>query len=85
MNIPLKKKKKKKKLHARKIIFNAGLFSDADSEIFQTLHDYNLARGLGFHRRFDDLDTVSKLQLCQKYEMQIVLFRFLFRFLSAVV
>ena len=28
-------------------------------EVFQTLRDYNLARGLVIHTRFDDLDLIS--------------------------
>ena len=43
------------------------------NEMFQTLHDYNLAQGLHFHCRFDDLDFVTRSQLCQKYILQIVL------------
>ena len=54
-------------------------------EVFQTLHDYNLAFGLAIHTRFDDLDLISRSQGCQKYEVKIVLFRFLFRFLSTVL
>ena len=38
-----------------------------------------------FYCRFDDNDFVSRSHVCQKYKLQIVLFRFLFRFLSAVV
>ena len=49
------------------------------------LHDHNLAQGLHFCYRFDDLDFVSGSQVCQKYELQNVLFRLLFRFLSTVV
>ena len=45
------------------------------SEIFQTLHDYNLAEGLHFHSRFDDLDLVLRSLVFQ--ELQIVFFRFL--------
>ena len=51
-------------------------------ESFQTLHDNKLAWGLHFHCRFDDF--VSGLQVCQKYKLQIVRFRFLFRFLFTV-
>ena len=47
------------------------------SKIFQMLHDYNLALGLNFQSRFDDFDSVSRSQVCQKYKLQIVLFRFL--------
>ena len=28
-------------------------------EVFQILHDYNLAWGLPIHTRFDDLDLIS--------------------------
>ena len=49
-----------------------------------TVVDY-IAWGLCFHWRFDDLDFISMLQVCLKYKMQIVLFRFLFRFLCTVV
>ena len=42
--------------------------------LFQTLQNYNRARGLHFHCRFDDLDFVSRSPVCQKYKLQIVLF-----------
>ena len=42
----------------------------------KTLHDYNLAHGLRFYCRFDELDFVSILQMCQKYKVQIVLCTF---------
>ena len=54
-------------------------------KIFQTLHDYSLAWYLHFHGRFDDLDFVSRSKVCKKCKLQIVLCRFLFRFLSTVV
>ena len=54
-------------------------------KIFQTLHDYSLAWYLHFHGRFDDLDFVSRSQVYQKYKLQILLCRLLFRFLSTVV
>ena len=41
----------------------------------QTLHHYNLDWGLQFHNRLDNFDLVSKLHMCQKHEMQIVVFR----------
>ena len=44
---------------------------------FQTLHDHDLAQGLHFHGSFDDHDFVLGSQLCQKYKLQIGLFRFL--------
>ena len=40
-------------------------------KIFKTLHDY-LAWGLHCPCRFDDLDFVSRLQVCQKYKLQIM-------------
>ena len=49
-------------------------------EVFQTLHDYNLAGGLAIHTRFDGLDLISRSQVCQNYTQQTV-----FRFLSSVV
>ena len=30
----------------------------------RTLFDYNLARGLAVHARFDDLDLISRSQVC---------------------
>ena len=52
-----------------------GFFSDTmRTRAFKTLHDYNLAWDLHFHCRFDDLDFVSRSQVCQKYKVQIVLF-----------
>ena len=45
------------------------------------LCDYNFARGLHFRCQFDDLVCAAKSQACQKYKLQILLFRFL----SAVV
>ena len=50
-----------------------------------TLRDYNLARGLRLHCRFVGLDFVSGSKACQKCKVQIVLFRFSFRFLPTVV
>ena len=49
-------------------------------EVFQTLHDYNLAFGLAVHTRFDDVDLVSRSQVCQ-----IINCKLFFRFLSTVV
>ena len=43
-----------------------------------------LLGGLHFHCTFDDIDFVSRSQVCQKYKLQNVLFGLLFR-LSAVV
>ena len=50
-----------------------------ESEIFQTLHDHNLARGLHCPRRFDDHDFVSGSRVCcsQKYKLLIACFGFL--------
>ena len=41
---------------------------------------FYLARGRVVHTRFDDLDLISRSQVCQKHTLQIV-----FRFLSTVV
>ena len=49
-------------------------------EAFQTLHDYYLARGLPIYTRFDDLDLIPKLQVCQNHKLQIVV-----KLLSTVV
>ena len=38
----------------------------------RTLFDYNLARGLAVHARFDDLDLISRSQVCQIHKLQIV-------------
>ena len=35
--------------------------------VFLTLHDYKLACDLPSHARFDDLDLVSRPQLCQNH------------------
>ena len=48
--------------------------------VFQTLYDNNLAMDLTVHTIFDDLDLISRSQVCQNYSLQIV-----FRFLSTVV
>ena len=45
-------------------------------EIFQTLHDYNLAWDLQVRTWFDDLDLVSRSHMCQKHKVQIVCFSF---------
>ena len=49
-------------------------------EVFQTLHDYYLARGLAIHTRFYDLDLISRSQVCQNHRLRIV-----FSFLPTVV
>ena len=46
-------------------------------KFFQTSWDYNLAQVLAVHIRFDDLDPMSKSQVCQNHKMQNI-FRFLF-------
>ena len=38
------------------------------NEIFKTLHGYNFAQDLHFNCSFDDLDFVSRSQMCQKYK-----------------
>ena len=48
-------------------------------EVFQTLHDYCLARGLPIHTRFDDLDLASRSQVCLNHKLPIV-FEFFFFF-----
>ena len=45
-----------------------------------TLRDYDLAQGLTIHARFDDLDLISRSQVCQNHALQTV-----FIFLSSVV
>ena len=49
------------------------------------LHDYSISWVLHCDCRFDDLDFVSRLQVSQKYKLQIVRVTFLFRFLSTVI
>ena len=44
------------------------------------MRDYNLARGLAIHTRFDDPGLISRSHVCQNHKMQIV-----FEFLSTVV
>ena len=58
---------------------NLGFFSDIiKAKSFNySLHDYNLYLGLHFHSRFDDLDLISRSQVCQKCEVQIACFKFL--------
>ena len=41
-------------------------------EFSQTLSDYNLAPGLAIYTRFDDLDLISRSQICQNHKLQIV-------------
>ena len=36
-------------------------------EVFQILCAYNLAQGLAIHTRFDDLDHISRSQVCQNF------------------
>ena len=40
-------------------------------EVFQTLHDYNLAGVLANHARFDDLDLISRSQIFQNNKLQM--------------
>ena len=35
--------------------------------------DYDLAQGLVVHTRFDDLDFISRSQVCQNHKLQIVI------------
>ena len=54
--------------------FNIGLFLRLYlSKVCQTVHDYNLARGLPICCRFDNLELVSKSQVFQKRKLQFVL------------
>ena len=46
-------------------------------EVFQTLHDYNLAQGLAIYTCFDDLALISRSHICQNHELQII-FKILF-------
>ena len=39
-------------------------------EVFQTLHDYNLVRGLATYIMCDDLDFVLRSQMCQNHKLQ---------------
>ena len=41
-------------------------------EVFQTLCDHKFAQGLANHTIFDDLDLISRSQVCQNHELQIV-------------
>ena len=59
-------------------------------EIFQTLHDCNLACGQVFHIRFDDLEFILRSQECQNHKLQIfliiiIIIIFFYRFLSTVI
>ena len=49
-------------------------------EVFQTLLEYKLAWGLADHARCDDLDRISRSQVCQNQNLHIV-----FRLLSTTV
>ena len=49
------------------------LLRHCSREVFQTLHDHKVVRGLANHSRFDDLDLTSKSQVCQNDKLQIVL------------
>ena len=45
--------------------------------VFQTLRDYDLAQDPAIRTRFDDLDLISRSQVCQNHKLQIV-FRFMY-------
>ena len=62
------------------LVFLQTFFVFTLREVFQTLHDYNLAQGLAIHTRFDDFDLISRLQVYQNHQLQLV-----FRFLCTVV
>ena len=49
-------------------------------EAFQISRDFNLAQGLAIHTRFDDLDLISNLQICQNHKLPTDI-----RFLSSVI
>ena len=53
--------------------------------IYIYIYIWNLAQSLHFLCGFDDLDFVSRSQVCKKYQLQTVLFRCLFRFLPTVM
>ena len=44
------------------------------------MREYKLARGLAIQTKFDDLDIISRSQVCQDQELQMV-----FRFLSTLM
>ena len=55
--------------------FNIGLFVRLYlSKVCQTVHDYNLARGLPICCRFDNLELVSKSQMRQNQILQFFIF-----------
>ena len=50
--------------------FIVGFFMDTvQAKFFPTLHDYNLAWGIPIHIRFDDIDLVSWLHVCQNHKL----------------
>ena len=49
-------------------------------EVFPILRHSKLFRGPAIHTSIDDLDLISKSQICQNHKLQIV-----FRFFSTVV
>ena len=53
---------------------------DTIEGVFQKLHDHNFAHGLAIHTGCDDLDHISRSQVCQNDKLQIV-----FRPLSTVI
>ena len=40
--------------------------------VFQTLRDYDLAKDPAICTRFDDLDLISRSQVCQNHKLQLV-------------
>ena len=52
--------------------FNFGFLVDTLKEVFQTVHNYDLAWGLAIHTRFYYLDLISRSQVCQIHKLQIV-------------
>ena len=56
-------------LTKKTLAFSRTLFK----QVFQPLLYYSLALGLLVHTRFDDLDHVSRLQVCQSHRLQMLL------------
>ena len=44
-------------------------------EVFQTLHINDLGWGLVIHTRIDDLDLISRSQVCQTHKLQFFFFK----------
>ena len=57
--------------------FNVAFSGTLFKQHFSNFAGHNLAWGLGFHCRFDDLDCFKVTNVYQKYALQIVLVRFL--------